>query len=49
MKDIEEALNEELSVHFVGHGQRLAMMSKLVMAVIKMGTGDKEYFILLCG
>lgn len=38
MKDIEKALKEELSVHFVGHGQRLAMMSKLVMAVIKMST-----------
>lgn len=38
MKDTEKALKEELTRHFVGQGQRLAMMSKLVLAVIKMST-----------
>jgi len=38
MKDTEKALKEELSRNFVGHGQRLNMMSKLVLAVLKMCT-----------
>ena len=38
MKDIEKALKEELSVHFVGHGQRKTMLCKLVLAVLKMST-----------
>lgn len=38
MKDTEKALKEELSRNFVGHGQRLRMMSKLVLAVLKMCT-----------
>lgn len=38
MKDIEKALKEELSVHFVGHGQRTTMLCKLVLAVLKMST-----------
>lgn len=38
MKDTEKALKEELSRNFIGHGQRLNMMSKLVLAVLKMCT-----------
>lgn len=38
MKDTEKALKEELSRIFIGQGQRLTMMSKLVLAVIKMCT-----------
>ena len=38
MKDTENALKEELSVNFKGHGQRLTMMSKLVLAILKMCT-----------
>jgi hypothetical protein len=38
MKDTEKALKEELSPNFNGHGQRLNMMSKLVLAVLKMCT-----------
>jgi hypothetical protein len=38
MKDREKALKEELSKHFFGHGQRLTMMTKLILAVMQMGT-----------
>lgn len=38
MKDIEKALKEELSRHFIGQSQRLTMMSKLIIAVLKMCT-----------
>ena len=38
MKDTEKALKEELSQNFNGHGQRLRMMGKLVLAVLKMCT-----------
>ena len=38
MKDIEKALKEELCKHFLGQGQRLTMMSKLILSVIKMST-----------
>ena len=38
MKDIENALKEELFKNFTGHGQRLTMMSKLVLSVLKMCT-----------
>lgn len=38
MKDTEKAFKEELSRSFIGHGQRLNMMSKLVLAVLKMCT-----------
>jgi len=38
MKDTEKALKEELSQRFIGQGQRLTMMSKLVLAVFKMCT-----------
>ena len=38
MKDTEKALKEVLSRNFIGHGQRLSMMSKLVLAVLKMCT-----------
>lgn len=38
MKDTEKALKEELSRYFIGQGQRLTMMSKLVLAVLKMCT-----------
>ncbi len=38
MKDTEKALKEELSQHFIGQGQRITMMSKLILAVLKMCT-----------
>lgn len=38
MKDAEKALKEELSRNFTGHGQRLKMMSKVILAVLKMCT-----------
>lgn len=38
MKDTEKGLKEALSQIFNGHGQRLSMMSKLVLAVLKMCT-----------
>jgi len=38
MKDTEKGLKEALSKVFIGHGQRLTMMSKLVLAVVKMCT-----------
>lgn len=38
MKDTEKVLKEELSKHFEGHGQRLIMMSKLIIAMIKMSS-----------
>jgi len=38
MKDIEKALKEELSQHFIGQSQRLTMMSKMIIAVLKMCT-----------
>lgn len=38
MKDTENALKEELSQHFIGQGQRIKMMSKLILAVLKMCT-----------
>jgi len=38
MKDTEKVLKEELKQYFEGHGQRLTMLSKLVLSIIKMGT-----------
>jgi len=38
MKDTEKVLKEELSKHFAGHSQRLSMLSKLIISLIKMGT-----------
>ncbi len=38
MKDTEKALKAKLSVHFLGQSQRLTMMSKLILAVLKMST-----------
>lgn len=38
MKCTEKALKEELSRQFNGHGQRLTMMSKFVLAVLQMCT-----------
>lgn len=38
MKDTEKALKAELCKHFNGQGQRLAMMSKLILAVLQMCT-----------
>lgn len=38
LKDTEKALKEELSQHFNGQAQRITMMSKLVLAVLKMCT-----------
>lgn len=38
MKDTEKVLKEELKQYFEGHEQRLTMLSKLVLSIIKMGT-----------
>lgn len=38
MKDTEKVLKEELCKHFEGQGQRLTMLSKLIISIIKMGT-----------
>ena len=38
MQDTEKALKEELSKYFIGHSQRLRMMSKLILSMIKMCT-----------
>ena len=38
MKDTEKALKEELSQYFIGQSQRITMMSKLVLSLIKMCT-----------
>lgn len=38
MKDTEKALKEELCKHFLGETRRLKMMSKLVLAILKMCT-----------
>lgn len=38
MKDTEKVLKEELSKHFEGQSQRLMMLSKLIIALIKMNT-----------
>jgi len=37
-RDTEKGLKEALSEMFNGHGQRLSMVSKLVLAVLKMCT-----------
>lgn len=38
MKDTELALKKELSSVFSGQGQRLMMMSKLILSILKLGT-----------
>lgn len=38
MKDTEKVLKEELSKHFDGQAQRLTLMSKLLIGIIKLGT-----------
>jgi len=38
MKDTEKGLKEALSEYFKGHGQRMNMMSKLILAILQMGT-----------
>ena len=38
MKDTEKVLKEELSKIFEGHSQRLTMLSKLIIALFKLGT-----------
>ena len=38
MKDTEKGLKEALGEYFEGHGQRLTMMSKLVLALLQMST-----------
>ena len=47
MKDTENALKEELSLHFIGHGQRLHMLSKLVVALLKMCTVNYSQLALV--
>ncbi|MEL6972401.1 MAG: hypothetical protein AAFO02_19700, partial [Bacteroidota bacterium] len=38
MKDTEKGLKEALSEYYAGHGQRLTMMAKLVLALLQMST-----------
>lgn len=38
MKDSEKELKEELSHHFVAHSQRIKMLVKLVLGLLKLGT-----------
>ena len=38
MKDTEKALKEELSQHFIAQAQRICMLAKLILGVLKMGT-----------
>jgi hypothetical protein len=38
MKDTEKELKEELSQHFVAHGQRMKMLIKLILGLLKLGT-----------
>ena len=38
MKDTEKVLKEELSHYFIGQSQRIRMMSKLILSVLKMCT-----------
>ena len=38
MKDTEKVLKEEISKIFEGHSQRLSMLSKLLIALLKLGT-----------
>ena len=38
MKDTEKVLKEELSKLFEGQSQRLTMLSKLIIALLKLGT-----------
>lgn len=38
MKDTEKVLKEELSKHFKGQSQRMVMLSKLLLAMIKLGS-----------
>ena len=38
MKDTEKVLKEELSKLFEGQSQRLSMLSKLIIALLKLGT-----------
>lgn len=38
MKDTEKELKEELSQYFVAHGQRMKMLIKLILGLLKLGT-----------
>ena len=38
MKDTEKVLKEELSKHFAGQSQRLTMLTKLILGILKLGT-----------
>ena len=38
MKDTEKVLKEELSNIFEGQGQRLTMLSKMIIAIIQLST-----------
>ncbi|MCH2046658.1 MAG: hypothetical protein MK212_21265 [Saprospiraceae bacterium] len=38
MKDSEKKLKEELSHHFSLHGQRMKMLVKLVLGLLKLGS-----------
>lgn len=47
MKDTEKVLKEELSKHFKGQSQRLMMISKLIIALIKMNTVNYSQLALV--
>ena len=47
MKDTEKILKEELKQYFEGHGQRLTMLSKLVLSIGGQKIDDKEWLILI--
>ena len=38
MKDTEKVLKEELSKHFAGQSQRLTMLAKIVIGMLKLST-----------
>lgn len=38
MKDTEKGLKEALREYFVGHGQRMTMLTKLILALLQMST-----------
>ena len=37
MKDTEKTLKEELSQHFIAQAQRICILAKLILGVLKMG------------
>lgn len=40
IKDTEKGLKEALSEYFTAHGQRLIMMTKLVLSLLQMSTAN---------